>query len=152
VPLAAGEPFGSVAITVALLGMLFAIGGAAVDSCLSGAYSLAQFYGWEWGKYRKPGEAPRFTLTWLAFLGIAAVVMFSGVDPILITEYSVIFGVVAMPLTYLPVLLVANDEGFMGRYVNGPFARTLGWLYFGIILVLALTAVPLLILTNMGSG
>jgi manganese transport protein len=40
----------------------------------------------------------------------------------------------------------------MGRYANGPLARTLGWLYFGIILVLALTAVPLLILTNMGSG
>jgi manganese transport protein len=57
-----------------------------------------------------------------------------------------------MPLTYLPVLAIANDKGYMGRYANGPLARTLGWLYFAVIIMLALSAVPLLILTNMGSG
>jgi Mn2+/Fe2+ NRAMP family transporter len=113
---------------------------------------MAQFFGWEWGKYRKPGEAPRFTFTWLVFTLIAAAVVATGIDPVMITEYSVIFGVVAMPLTYLPVLAIANDEGFMGRYKNGRLSETLGWIYFAIIIVLALTAVPLLILTNMGSG
>ena len=152
VPLAAGQPLGEWALIVALLGMLFAIGGAAVDATLSGAYGMAQFFGWEWGKYRKPGEAPRFTLTWLVFVAIAALVVATGIDPVMVTEYSVIFGVVAMPLTYLPVLAIANDRGYMGRYANGPVSRALGWAYFAVIILLALTAVPLLILTNMGAG
>lgn len=152
VPLVVEQPLGGTALVIALLGMLFAIGGAAVDATLSGAYSMAQFFGWEWGKYRKPGEAPRFTLTWLIMALVAVAVVMTGVDPVMITEYSVIFGVVAMPLTYLPVLAIANDKGYMGRYANGPLARTLGWLYFAVIIMLALSAVPLLILTNMGAG
>jgi len=130
VPLAVGTPMGETALVVALVGMLFAIGGAAVDASLSGAYAMAQFFGWEWGKYRKPGEAPRFTLTWLVFIATAALVMATGIDPVMVTEYSVIFGVVAMPLTYLPVLAIANDHGYMGRYANGRLSRSLGWFYF----------------------
>ena len=40
----------------------------------------------------------------------------TGVDPVVLTEYAVIFSVVALPLTYLPILLVANDRAYMGRY------------------------------------
>jgi manganese transport protein len=76
----------------------------------------------------------------------------TGIDQVLITEYSVVFGVVAMPLTYLPVLLVANDRGYMGEHANGRITTAIGWLYFIVILGLALAAVPLLVLTNMGSG
>jgi Mn2+/Fe2+ NRAMP family transporter len=64
----------------------------------------------------------------------------------------VVFGVVALPLTYLPVLLIARDERYMGAHVNGRFANTVGWLYFVLILVLAVTAIPLLIATNAGAG
>ena len=81
-------------------------------------------------------------------MAIAALVVATGIDPVMVTEYSVIFGVVAMPLTYLPVLAIANDHGYMGRYANGPVSRVLGWAYFAIIMLLALTAVPLLILTT----
>jgi manganese transport protein len=152
VALAAGQPLGELGLLAALVGMFFAIAGAAVDTALSGAYCIAQFFGWEWGRFRKPRGAPQFSLMWLAFFGIAALVSMSGIDPVLITEYSVVFGVVAMPFTYLPVLLVANDEAYMGAHANGPLAKGLGWLYFGIILLLAMAAVPLLVLTNMGSG
>ena len=51
-----------------------------------------------------------------------------------ITEYSVIFSVVALPLTFLPILLVANDPAYMGRYRNGPLANVLGIVYFVVIL------------------
>ena len=37
----------------------------------------------------------------------------------LVTEYSVIFSVVALPLTYLPILLVANDKAYMGDTQTG---------------------------------
>jgi Mn2+/Fe2+ NRAMP family transporter len=119
---------------------------------LSGAYTTAQFFGWPWGKRTRPKRAARFTAVWLAFILAAVLVDVTGVNPIQITEYSVIFGVVAMPLSYLPILLVSHDKDLMGDYVSGPIRQMVGWIYFVLILVLALAAVPLLVLTNLGQG
>jgi manganese transport protein len=69
-----------------------------------------------------------------------------------LTEYAVIFSVVALPLTYVPILLVANDRAYMGRYGNGRLANALGLVYLIVIMVVALTAVPLMILTNVGQN
>ncbi len=152
VGLAALGPLGQVGLLLALLGMFFAVSGAAIDAGFSGAYNLAQFFGWEWGKYRGPTGAPRFALTWIAFLGAAFLIVITGVNPIFVTELSVIFSVVAMPLTYLPIFLVARDHGYMGDYANGRLGNVIGWSYFFVIAVVALAAVPLLVLTNMGQG
>jgi Mn2+/Fe2+ NRAMP family transporter len=74
------------------------------------------------------------------------------VDAVVLTEYAVIFSVVALPLTYLPILLVANDDAYMGRYRNGRLANVLGVAYLFVILIVALSAIPLMILTNLGQG
>ena len=66
----------------------------------------------------------------------------TGVDPVMLTEYAVIFSVVALPLTYIPILLVANDRTYMGRYRNGRLANVLGLVYLVVIMVVALTADP----------
>jgi manganese transport protein len=149
--LGAQHTYGETGLLLALLGMLFAVGGAAVECAFSGAYTLAQFAGWEWGKYRRPRGAPRFTLSWAIFFALAFVIVETGVDPVVLTEYAVIFSVVALPLTYLPLLLIARDPTFMGEHVNGWFANVMGWLYFAVILVVALAAVPLLLITQGGS-
>ena len=83
-------------------------------------------------------------------LGFAIVM--TGVDPILVTELSVIFSVVALPLTYLPILLVANDRAYMGPHRNGTLANVFGIFYLVVILVIAVAAIPLLVLSNMGRG
>jgi Mn2+/Fe2+ NRAMP family transporter len=150
--LGAQRAFGETGLLLALLGMLFAVGGAAVECAFSGAYTLAQFAGWEWGKYRRPREAPRFTLAWLIFFALAFVVVETGVDPVLLTEYAVIFSVVALPLTYLPVLLMAGDRTFMGDHVNGVLGNVIGWGFFAVILVVSLAAIPLMLVTQGGSG
>ena len=80
-----------------------------------------------------------------------AIVM-TGVDPILVTELSVIFSVVALPLTYLPILLVANDRAYMGDHRNGVVANAFGLFYLVVVLVIAVAAIPLLVLSNMGRG
>jgi len=59
---------------------------------------------------------------------------------------------VALPLTYLPILLVANDRSYMGSKVNGRLANVLGVIYFVIILAVAVAAIPLMLLTNGGQG
>ena len=150
--LMAQAPLGEIGLILALVGMLFAVGGAALDVSFSGAYSLAQFFGWEWGKYRQPTGAPRFTVTWLVLFGLGAIVVLTGVDPIQVTEFSVIFSAVALPLTYVPILLVANDRAYMGSYANGKLGNVFGVVYLFVILVIAVSAVPLLVLTNFGQG
>lgn len=152
VGLGAEVPLGEIGLVLALIGILFAIGGAAIDSALSGAYNLAQFFGWEWGKYRAPVNAPRFTLAWTAMLVLGFLIVLTGVDPIMVTEISVIFSVVALPLTYIPILLVANDRAYMGRHANGWVANLLGVVFMIVILVVAVAAVPLMIVTNLGQG
>jgi len=152
VALAAQSPLGQIGLLLGLGGILLAISGAAIDTALSGAYNLSQFFGWEWGKYRASREAPVFTVTWIIFFLLGGLIILTGIDPVKLTEYSVIFGVVVMPLTYLPILLLSGDEVYMGKYVSGRFSSALGWIYFVVIAILALTAIPLLVLTNMGQG
>jgi Mn2+/Fe2+ NRAMP family transporter len=152
VSLVAASPIGQLGLILALVGTLFAVSGAAIDSAFSGAYSVAQFFGWEWGKYRHNAGAPRFTIAWIVMLVLGFLIVVTGVDPILVTEFSVIFAVVALPLTYLPILLVANDRAYMGRNANGMVANVFGVLYLVIILVIAVVAIPLLIASNMGQG
>jgi manganese transport protein len=59
---------------------------------------------------------------------------------------------VALPFTFLPVLLVARDEHYMGRYANGVLANVLDWAFLAVVVVIGPSAVPLLILTDMGKG
>ncbi|HEX3256707.1 MAG TPA: Nramp family divalent metal transporter [Gaiellaceae bacterium] len=152
IALGAGVPLGKIGLLLALVGILFAVGGASIDTLFSGAYNLAQFLGWEWGRYRTPAGAPRFTLAWIVMLLLALGIVMTGVDPVMLTEYAVIFSVVALPLTYLPILLVANDRAYMGKYVNGRLSNTLGIVYLLIILTVSFTAIPLMILTNVGQS
>jgi hypothetical protein len=152
IALGAENPLGQIGLLFALVGILFAVGGASIDTVFSGAYNLAQFCGWEWGRYRHPRGAPRFTVTWLALLAVALAIVLTGVDPVMLTEYAVIFSVVALPFTYIPILLVANDKTYMGRYRNGRLANELGLFYLVVIMVVALTAVPLMLLTNVGQN
>lgn len=150
--LAAEHAVGQVGLLLALVGMLFAVGGAAIETSFAGAYSLAQFFGWKWGKKERPAAASRFTLSWLVIFALAFLVVMTGYDPVKLTEYSVIFSVVALPLTYLPILLVANDRTYMGASVNGKLANFFGVLYFIVIVVIAVAAIPLMLLTHGGQG
>jgi manganese transport protein len=150
--LAAEHTLGQMGLLLALVGILFAVGGAAIETSFAGAYNLAQFFGWRWGKKERPARASRFTLSWLLIFALALLVVMTGYDPVKLTEYSVIFSVVALPLTYLPILLVANDHAYMGADVNGKLANFLGSLYFVLILAIAVAAIPLMLLTHGGQG
>ena len=150
--LTAQHALGEVGLLLALVGILFAVGGAAIETCFSGAYNTAQFFGWRWGKKERPAAASRFTLAWLVIFALAFLVVMTGYDPVKLTEYSVIFSVVALPLTYLPILLIANDHTYMGSKTNGRLANFFGVLYFIVIIAIALAAIPLMLITHGGQG
>jgi manganese transport protein len=151
VALIAEQPYAELGLILALIGILFAVGGATIDTAFSAAYNLAQHQGWKWGKRFKLVDEPRFTLSLAGFLLAGFAIAQTGVDPVELTEYAVIFSIPVLPLTYLPILLVGNDRSVMGAHVNGPLARALGWFYFGLICLLALAAPVLFLATNGGS-
>jgi Mn2+/Fe2+ NRAMP family transporter len=141
---------GKIGLSVALLGFVAATLGAACETGLSVGYSITQYFGAQWGKYVRPNQAVAFHAILLtATLGAVAFLM-TTVDPIVVTEMSVVFSAVALPLTYFPILVVANDSDYMGQQVNGRLANALGSAYLVLVLVAALAAIPLLIYTRMG--
>ena len=75
----------------------------------------------------------------------------TSVDPIKITEFSVVFSAIALPLTYLPILVVAKDPEYMGTYVNGRATNAFALVYLVIIVVASVAAIPLMIVTGAGS-
>ena len=97
-------------------------------------------------------DAARFTLTWAITFALSALIIVTGIDPVSVVEYSIVFSVVILPFTYFPVLVVAGDRGVMGPFANGWLANGLGWFYLLVITVAALLAVPLLIITHGGQG
>jgi Mn2+/Fe2+ NRAMP family transporter len=142
---------GKIALIIVLLGFVAATFGAALETTLSSGYTLAQFFGWSWGKFRRPARAARFHLTMIIALIIGLAVLATGVDPIAVTEFSVVFSAIALPLTYLPILIVANDPQYMGKFVNGKATNFFGMIYLVIILVASLAAIPLMIVTGAGA-
>jgi manganese transport protein len=142
---------GKLLLAVIILGVVAATFGAALETTLSAGYTLAQFNGWSWGKFRRPSEAARFHLTMIICLIVGLGVLMTGIDPVQITELSVVFSAIALPLTYLPILIVANDPEYMGEHVNGAVLNGMGVVYLVVIVAVSLAAVPLLIITGAGS-
>lgn len=143
---------GKIGLAIAVIGFVAATFGAACETGLSAGYSIAQYCGWQWGKFVRVDRAARFHLVMILATLLAVGILVTGVDPVMVTEFSVVFSAVALPLTYLPILIVANDPDYMGEHVNGRFANVLGSAYLVLILVAALAAIPLMVITRMGTA
>lgn len=141
---------GKIGLIVALIGMFSATFGAACETGLSIGYSISQFFGWQWGKFVPPIKAARFHMIILVSTIAAIGILLTTVDPVMVTEYSVVFSAIALPLTYFPILLVCNDRRYMGKYVNGRLCNVLGTIYLVVIVAAALAAIPLMIITRVG--
>jgi Mn2+/Fe2+ NRAMP family transporter len=143
-------PFAGKTLVIALLGAMACIGGATVETALSGAYNICQFFGVKWGKNRPAKEVPTFTIGWVGMLTLALIIAATGVRPIALVNISIIFGMVVMPLTYYPILRAAADKSMMGKHVNSRLVTILGTAFLVVIIVAAIAAIPLMVLTHGG--
>jgi Mn2+/Fe2+ NRAMP family transporter len=142
---------GKIGLAAVLLGIFAATFGAALETALSAGYTIAQYLGWQWGKYVRPREASRFHV--VVLLSVAASVLFaaSGVDPVKVTEYSIVLSAAALPLTYFPILVVANDPDYMGDKVNGPVLNAIAFVYLVLLVLVAVATIPLMVITKAGA-
>lgn len=148
--LPAALPFGPRTLEMALVGILVCISGAAVETALSGAYNICQFYNLAWGKSLKAKEAPVYTALWILMFAVAGIIAITGIQPLTLVNFSIIFGIVIMPFTYFPILKSAADRNIMGEHANGRFYDVIGWIFLVMITVAAIAAIPLMILTHSG--
>lgn len=151
VALGPASVLGTVGMVAFIVGLFASTFGASLEVTLANGYSVSQFFGWRWGKRIKPAEGARFHLTMIVCLLIGGLLVLTSIDPIKVTEIAVIFSAIALPLTYFPVLVVANDREYMKDRVNGRFLNIVGSIYLVIIVIASVAAIPLMIWTRMGS-
>lgn len=145
------DRFGGIGFAVFLLGVFAVSMGAGIETALSGAYAACQYFGWDWGKQGRPSQAPLFSLTLIVMLIAAVAIALTGVDPIRITVVSLAAAAASLPFTFAPLLIVANDREFVGDQANTRAINIVALLLLGLLVLVTLSAVPLLILTGGGS-
>ncbi|MFG2109295.1 NRAMP family divalent metal transporter [Micromonospora chersina] len=141
---------GGAGLAAAVLAFFAVTFGAALETGLSAAYAASQYFGWQWGKRVNPREAARFHSVLLVGLLLGVLLLMTAVDPVRLTEYMLVLSAVVLPLTYLPILVVANDRNYLGDRVNGWWTNLLGAVFLLLIVAASVAAIPLAIITRMG--
>jgi Mn2+/Fe2+ NRAMP family transporter len=142
---------GRLGLSVLLVGIFAATFGAALETGLSAGYTVSQYFGWQWGKRVAPRQAPRFHLVVLLTIARAAGLGLTTIDPIKVTEYSIVLAAAALPLTYFPILVVANDREFMRDQRNSRFVNCVGMVYLVLLVMISIATIPLMIITKAGA-
>src|SRR3954463_3801989 len=118
----------------AAAGYLFAAGVVAVGflavpvMTTGAAYDLAQTAGWKHGLSVRFGEAKKFYIALTAFTLVAAAINFFGFNPMKLLVWSGIAQGFSTPPLMLMILLLTSNRSVMGKRVNGPGIRILGWI------------------------
>jgi Mn2+/Fe2+ NRAMP family transporter len=150
VALPVAQALGVIGLAIAFVGFFAATFAAGAECALATGYMVSQYLGWSWGKSYRPAQAPRFHLICLTAIIVATAFILTSVDPVTVTLVSVVLGAAAVPLTYFPVLIVANDRSYMGKHVNKPLSNTLGTLFLVLMIGTSLITLPLLFITKAG--
>ena len=151
VTLPVSATLGKVGLVFLLYGIFAAIFSAALETALSAGYTVSQFLGWQWGKFVRPREAARFHIVILLSLCIAVLITLSTLDPVAVTEYSIVLSAAALPLTYLPILIVANDPAYMKDKTNSMFLNAIAFSFLVLLVIVSIATIPLMIWTKGGA-
>lgn len=151
----AGQPIrhslGEIGWALFLVGAFAVSMGAGLETTLSGAYSVCQFFGWDWGKQGRPRQAPLFSLGYIVMLLVAVAIALTGVDPIQVTIVTLVFAAATLPFTFAPLLIVANDRDYVGDQKNTRPINVVAGLMLALLLLVTVAAIPLLVITGGGS-
>jgi len=148
--LAPSLAFGKLGLALALMGFFACTFGAALETALSCGYMVGQYFGWPWGKALPPRQGSRFHLVvLLSIIGGMGLVL-TTLNPIKLTEVVLVLSAVALPLTFFPILVIANDPQFMGDKINSPWTNGLATTFLIITTAVSVVALPLMIASKGG--
>jgi manganese transport protein len=148
-PVAVG--LGQIGLIIAIVGIFAVTFGATLETLFATGYDIAQYFGWSYGRIESPARTSRFMTVTLVLLLISTGFALTTINPITVTIVAVTCSAALLPFLFLPVLLVGNDRELMGEMANGRLSNAVGIATIAISVVVALLAIPLLILTKGGS-
>jgi Mn2+/Fe2+ NRAMP family transporter len=137
------EPFGHWGFWLFVGALGIACLGAVLEITLAVAYLIAQGLGWNWGENVKPRDAARFAVTYTLALIVATLPAALGVDPLKLTNISMVLSAAMLPVATLPFLVLMNDPTYVGRHTNGRLANAVVLLVVVLACVLAVASLPL---------
>ncbi len=145
------DSFGTAGVAIFAFGTFAVSAGAALETALAGSYGVCQFFGWDWGKRQRPREVPMFHLAILLECVVAVAVVATGVDPIRLTVVTMALAAFALPFTFGPLLIVANDPEYVGDQTNTRAGNAVALVVFAMLAVVTIVTIPLLVITRGGS-
>lgn len=107
----------------------------------SSAYAVAETIGWREGLSKEARSAPGFYAVIAASMFIGMSLDWFGIDPIRALYYAAALNGLAAPPLMVLVIMIANREDVMGRFVNSKASNAVGWT---IVAVMALAGVALI--------
>lgn len=143
--------FGGTGLALFALGVFAVSAGAGLETALSGSYSICQYFGWDWGKKPRPRQVPLFHALYLVMFAVAVVIALTGIDPIGLTTLTMALAAVALPFTFIPLLIVANDPGYVGEQTNTRAINAVAGIILALLIVVTIAAIPLLIISGGGT-
>ena len=140
------EGKGRIAQTLFAIGLFDAGFLGALCISLSSSWAVGEVLGWAHSLNKGVREAPWFYVIYIAtLLTSGAVVLIPGAPLVEITMYVQIVAVTLLPAALIFLILILNDEGFMGKYVNTPWQNIVNWsIVIGIIIVSTIFALTTL--------
>lgn len=109
----------------------------------SGAYGIAETFGWREGLGQTLDHAKGFYAVIAASTLLGLALNFLGVNPIAALVYTAVLnGIIAVPLLVL-ILLIANNRAILGEHTNGRLSNVVGILtaaFMGVAAVVTLAA------------
>ena len=117
--------------------------GAAIEVSLASAYMVAQTLGWNWGENRNPGNAARFSMTYVVMLLLGGALLLTGIDPLKLTMFAMAITAVILPLIVVPFMLLLNDKTYVHEHTNGAIGNTVVAVTLLLAAIVAIITIPL---------
>jgi len=112
-------PLGRAGFVLFLATLFITCFGSTLEITLAIAYLLAQGFGWQWSENLKPGKDARFAVAYSVVLIAAVVPTAVGLQPLSLTNVSMVLSAASLPVTVLPLMVLMNDEDVMSTHANG---------------------------------
>jgi Mn2+/Fe2+ NRAMP family transporter len=143
IPLLLAEPLGHWGFILFVAALAIACFGAALEIALQIAYLVAQGFGWNWGENIRPRDAARFSLVYTVAVMLAGLLIFSGIDPLKLTIFSMALTALSLPITVVPLLILMNDPQYVGENGNHWIANAAVLFISILACIVAIVALPL---------
>ena len=138
IALVLATPLGRAGFVLFICTLFVTCFGSTLEIVLAIAYLLAQGFGWNWSENLKPGKDARFSATYSVLILLAALPIALGMDPLSLTNISMVMTAASLPVTVIPLFVLMNDGDVLYTHVNG-------WPSNVALVVIALLSLALLV-------